>query len=63
MQTESGERMGTLFKAPVVANVMAEMNQIQTRGVLGEGARETPVLPGGLVPSADGLGWARPDQR
>ena len=63
MQTESGERMGKLFKAPVVASVMAEMNQIQARGVLGDGARENPVLPGGLVPSSDGLGWARPDQR
>ncbi|WP_028921444.1 tryptophan 7-halogenase [Pseudonocardia acaciae] len=60
MQTESGERMTKLFKAPVVANVMAEMNQIQSRGVLGDGSAESPVLPGGLVPSADGLGWVAP---
>jgi len=59
MQTESGERMTKLFKSPVVADVMVEMNQIQSRGVLGDRARETPVLPGGLVPSTDGLGWAR----
>lgn len=60
MQTESGEKMTHLFGAPVVADVMVEMNQIQTRGVIGEGVRESPVLPGGLVPSADGLGWAPP---
>jgi len=60
MQTESGEKMTALFRAPVVADVMAEMNQIQTRGVVGEGVRESPVLPGGLVPSPDGLGWAVP---
>jgi FAD-dependent halogenase len=59
MQTATGERMTKLFKAPVVADVMVEMNQIQSRGVLGDRARESPVLPGGLVPSADGLGWAR----
>jgi FAD-dependent halogenase len=31
MQTESGEKMTHMFGAPVVADVMVEMNQIQTR--------------------------------
>ncbi|GAA1009560.1 FAD-binding protein [Acrocarpospora pleiomorpha] len=58
MQTESGERMFHLFGTPVVTDVMQEMNQIQSRGVHGERTPEAPLLPGGLVPTADGLGWA-----
>ncbi|GAA3083990.1 tryptophan 7-halogenase [Streptosporangium carneum] len=58
MQTESGERMFHLFGTPVVTDVMQEMNQIQARGVLGEQTPEAPLLPGGLVPARDGLGWA-----
>ncbi|MEV8633924.1 tryptophan 7-halogenase [Streptosporangium sp. NPDC051023] len=58
MQTESGERMFHLFGTPVVTDVMQEMNQIQARGVLGEQTPEAPLLPGGLVPAYDGLGWA-----
>ncbi|MET7425491.1 tryptophan 7-halogenase [Dactylosporangium sp. NPDC005555] len=60
MQTPSGERMHHLFGTPVVREVMTEMNAIQVRGVQGEAARELPLLEDGLVPSADGLGWAEP---
>ncbi|TDD77937.1 tryptophan 7-halogenase [Actinomadura rubrisoli] len=60
MTTASGERMNHLFGVGVVGDVMQEMNQIQRRGVLGSATSEAPLLPGGLVPSADGLGWAEP---
>ncbi|GAA4232125.1 NAD(P)/FAD-dependent oxidoreductase [Actinomadura meridiana] len=57
MTTASGERMNHLFGVPVVGDVMREMNQIQHRGVVGDATREAPLLPGGLVPTADGLAW------
>jgi halogenation protein CepH len=57
MQTGTGDRMHHLFGTPVVQEVMTEMNNVQVRGVLGEAARELPLLAGGLVPSADGLAW------
>ncbi|MBW8480958.1 tryptophan 7-halogenase [Actinomadura parmotrematis] len=60
MTTASGERMNHLFGVPVVGDVMHEMNEIQRRGVLGSATREAPLLPGGLVPTADGLGWTEP---
>ncbi|GAA4954379.1 NAD(P)/FAD-dependent oxidoreductase [Streptomonospora halophila] len=60
-RTDSGERMTELFRAPVVADVMSEMNRIQQRGVTGPATTETPLLDGGLVPSADGRRWAEPD--
>ncbi|MEO5876788.1 MAG: tryptophan 7-halogenase [Streptosporangiaceae bacterium] len=63
MSTASGERMRHLFGVPVVGGVMQEMNQIQRRGVLGSATGETPLLPGGLVPSDDGLAWAPPAPR
>ncbi|MER7278468.1 tryptophan 7-halogenase [Dactylosporangium sp. NPDC000244] len=63
MQTTSGERMHHLFGTPVVREVMAEMNNIQVRGVQGEAARELPLLDGGLVPAPDGLSWADPAAR
>ncbi|MDX6740071.1 tryptophan 7-halogenase [Actinocorallia sp. A-T 12471] len=59
MTTETGSRMRHLFGVPVVGDVMQEMNEIQRRGVLGTATKENPLLPDGLVPSADGLGWAR----
>jgi len=60
MQTPSGERMNHLFGAPVVASVMSEMNNIQVRGVVGAAALESPLLPDGLIPAADGLHWSVP---
>lgn len=58
MSTPTGDRMGHLFGAPVVGEVMTEMNNIQVRGVLGAASRERPLLPEGLVPTDDGLHWA-----
>ncbi|RKT55464.1 halogenation protein CepH [Saccharothrix australiensis] len=52
MQTASGERMATLFRTPVVRDVMAEAARLQARD-----APASPLLPGGLVPSPDELGW------
>ncbi|MGW0039542.1 tryptophan 7-halogenase [Gordonia sp. NPDC003376] len=60
MDTDSGQRMGHMFSAPVVREVMEEMNALQARGAVAEGATEPPLLDGGLVPSADGLAWAEP---
>ena len=60
MDTDSGQRMGHMFSAPVVREVMEEMNAFQARGAVGTGAVEPPLLDGGLVPSADGLSWAEP---
>ncbi|WLP90905.1 tryptophan 7-halogenase [Gordonia sp. NB41Y] len=60
MDTDSGQRMGHMFSAPVVREVMEEMNALQARGAVTEGATEPPLLDGGLVPSADGLAWAEP---
>ncbi|MBV2363773.1 tryptophan 7-halogenase [Streptomonospora nanhaiensis] len=59
-RTPSGERMTELFRAPVVADVMTEMNQIQRRGV-GGAITEPPLIEGGLVPSPDGRRWIEPD--
>ncbi|MBW4720312.1 FAD-dependent oxidoreductase [Saccharothrix obliqua] len=50
--TPAGERMSTLFRTPVVREVMAEASRMQALGT-----SESPLLPGGLVPSADELGW------
>ncbi|OXM53093.1 tryptophan 7-halogenase [Amycolatopsis alba] len=60
METDSGQRMNHLFGTPVVREVMEEMNAIQARGVAGEALVEPPLLPDGLVPTEDGLGWAEP---
>ncbi|MFT4127788.1 MAG: tryptophan 7-halogenase [Gordonia sp. (in: high G+C Gram-positive bacteria)] len=60
MDTESGQRMGHMFSAPVVRDVMAEMSALQARTVVTERSIEPPLLDGGLVPSADGLSWAEP---
>ncbi|MFG1791119.1 tryptophan 7-halogenase [Nocardia sp. NPDC049149] len=60
METDSGQRMGHLFNAPVVRSVMEEMNALQARGLSGTATVEPPLLDGGLVPSADGLSWAEP---
>ncbi|TXG89734.1 FAD-dependent oxidoreductase [Rhodococcus rhodnii] len=63
MDTDSGQRMNHLFKAPVVRDVMEEMNALQARGAMGSRTVEAPLLDGGLVPSADGLSWAEPAVR
>ncbi|WAC55389.1 tryptophan 7-halogenase [Gordonia sp. SL306] len=60
MDTDSGQRMGHMFSAPVVRDVMEEMNAFQARGAAGDASVEPPLLDGGLVPSADGLAWVEP---
>ena len=60
MDTDSGQRMGHMFSAPVVRDVMEEMNALQARGATAERTIEAPLLADGLVPSADGLAWAEP---
>ncbi|WP_330357969.1 tryptophan 7-halogenase (plasmid) [Streptomyces chartreusis] len=47
-----------LFSSSVVRNAMHEAGQVQMRALLGEDAEpETPMFPGGLVSSPDGLYW------
>ncbi|MFW0794707.1 tryptophan 7-halogenase [Gordonia sp. CPCC 205515] len=60
MDTDSGQRMGHMFSAPVVRDVMEEMNAFQARGATGAATVEAPLLHGGLVPTDDGLAWAEP---
>lgn len=60
MDTDSGQRMGHMFGAPVVRDVMEEMSALQARGAVAQGAVEPPLLDGGLVPAADGLSWIDP---
>jgi FAD-dependent halogenase len=58
---EAGDSMVPLFKSSVVGRAMQEGAQIQVRARLGADAGlEDPLFPGGLVPSADGMFWARP---
>ncbi|MEV5575406.1 tryptophan 7-halogenase [Spirillospora sp. NPDC052269] len=61
---EGGEKsMVPLFKSSVVRQAMAQGAQEQTRALLGEDAeQEAPMLPGGLVASADGLYWRPPSE-
>ncbi|MEE4023062.1 tryptophan 7-halogenase [Gordonia sp. PKS22-38] len=60
MDTDSGQRMGHMFSAPVVRDVMEEMNALQARAATGSNGVEPPLLEGGLVPSLDGLAWTEP---
>ncbi|MEV4451891.1 MULTISPECIES: tryptophan 7-halogenase [Streptomyces] len=60
METDSGQRMNHLFSAPVVREVMEEMNALQANSGEGTEVVEPPLLEGGLVPTPDGLGWAEP---
>ncbi|KOG51777.1 tryptophan halogenase [Streptomyces griseoflavus] len=47
-----------LFKSSVVSQVTREGSQVQMRALLGADAEpETPLLPGGLVSSPDGMFW------
>ncbi|WP_181804235.1 tryptophan 7-halogenase [Streptomyces shenzhenensis] len=50
-----------LFRSEVVRNAMREGGQVQSRAMLGEDSEdETPLFPGGLVSSPDGLLWHYP---
>jgi halogenation protein CepH len=53
--------MVPLFKSGLVKQVMQEGSQVQMQALLGPDAEpETPLFPGGLVPSADGMCWLDP---
>jgi halogenation protein CepH len=56
---EDKERsMVPLFRSSVVRQAMQEGAQVQSRALLGDDAdADTPIFPGGLVPSADGMYW------
>jgi halogenation protein CepH len=54
------EDMVPLFRSSLVRNAMEEGAQVQSRALLGADLGvEAPVFPGGLVPSDDGLLWAK----
>jgi FAD-dependent halogenase len=53
--------MVPLFGSRLVKQVMQEGSQVQMQALLGEDAEpETPLFPGGLVASADGMFWLDP---
>jgi halogenation protein CepH len=53
--------MVPLFRSGLVKQVMQEGSQVQMQALLGPDAEpETPLFPGGLVPSADGMCWLDP---
>jgi FAD-dependent halogenase len=47
-----------LFSGELVEAALAEGAKVQFLGVLGESDEDEPVVPGGLVASADGMAWA-----
>jgi halogenation protein CepH len=54
--------MFPLMKSGIVRDVLHEGSQVQARALLGENAMaEAPLLPDGLIPSADGLFWSAPE--
>ncbi|MEZ0113836.1 halogenation protein CepH [Catenulispora sp. EB89] len=64
---ERDESMMPLFKSSVVRQAMQEGTQVQNQVILGELGEDvheldTPLFPGGLVPSADGMSWEFPEQ-
>jgi halogenation protein CepH len=55
------QSMVPLMKSTIVKHAMQEGAKEQARAMLGEDTElETPLLPGGLIPSPDGLSWSRP---
>ena len=55
------QSMVPIIRSPIVKSAMREGAKEQARVLLGEDAGpETPILEGGLVPSADGLTWSVP---
>jgi halogenation protein CepH len=58
----NSEDMVPLMKTPVIRGVMHEGSQMQMRALLGEDAEpDTPLFPGGLVSSSDGMFWLPAD--
>ncbi|MEW1775033.1 tryptophan 7-halogenase [Streptomyces sp. NPDC086777] len=59
--TGADETMVPLFRSEVVRNAMREGGQVQSQAMLGEDSEdETPLFPGGLVSSPDGMSWRLP---
>jgi FAD-dependent halogenase len=65
---DRNQSMVPLFKSSVVRQAMQEGAQVQNQVILGQELGEdmlepdTPLFPGGLVPSADGMSWMVPEQ-
>ncbi|POM24974.1 putative FAD-dependent oxidoreductase LodB [Actinomadura rubteroloni] len=58
-----GDSMVPLFKSSVVRQAMQESGQVQGRALLGADlGPDTPMFPGGLVTSDDGMLWQAPAQ-
>ncbi|MFG3322108.1 tryptophan 7-halogenase [Streptomyces sp. NPDC048171] len=58
---DDGGTMVPLFRSEVVRNAMRQGGQVQSHALLGDDAEdETPLFPGGLVGSPDGLSWQIP---
>jgi halogenation protein CepH len=56
-----GQSMVPVIRSSIVKHAMQEGAKEQARVLLGQDAEpETPILEGGLVPSADGLSWSVP---
>jgi halogenation protein CepH len=54
----NSENMAPFMKSPVIRGVMQESSMIQMRALLGPDAEpDTPLFPGGLLSSADGMFW------
>jgi len=55
------DRVVPMFKSAIVREAMKESAQLQARAQLGAEFRsETPIFPGGLISSDDGLLWIYP---
>lgn len=58
----NSESMVPFMKTQAIRGVMHEGSQIQMRALLGEDAEpDAPLLPGGLIPSVDGMFWQPAD--
>lgn len=61
LATGSEATMVPLFRSEVVRNAMREGGQVQSQAMLGEDSEEeTPLFPGGLISSPDGMFWQAP---
>ncbi|MCS7477026.1 tryptophan 7-halogenase [Umezawaea endophytica] len=57
------EEPGALHGTAVVANAMTESARLQAAALLGvDGAESVPLFADGLIASADGTQWIRPDE-
>ncbi|GAA4148094.1 NAD(P)/FAD-dependent oxidoreductase [Phytohabitans flavus] len=59
---EAGEDRD-LLQTSLARAVSREGTRIQIQAALGQNDEQTPVRPGGLVPSADGMHWTSPERR